>query len=76
MKFLKKAVDLCRYSLYAISTMKKTKQMSLYSSIAYNFHKELNEYLTLGWRVVPTTLVVCAAATTLTWCVVVEKEID
>jgi hypothetical protein len=57
--------------------MKKTKQMSLHSFIAYNFHKELNKYLTLGWRVVPTTLVVCAASTTLTWwCVVVEKEIE
>lgn len=57
--------------------MKKTKQMSIHSSLAYNFHKELNEHLTQGWRVVPTTLVVCAAASTLCWwTVVIEKEID
>ena len=57
--------------------MKKTKQKCLHSTISYNFYEELNKHLTLGWRVVPTTLVICAGNTSYTWwTVVVEKEID
>jgi len=57
--------------------MKKTIQKCLHSTVSYNFYEELNKHLTLGWRVVPTTLVVCAADRSYTWwTVVVEKEID
>jgi hypothetical protein len=55
--------------------MKKTIQKCLHSTVSYYFYEELNKHLTLGWRVVPTTLVICVADFP-NWTVVVEKEID